>query len=424
MDVERLQDEISGHLIHMTVCDLIETCQFIKASEASMAKGKTRRHYMRIVNEVIDELVETESEEAVTQFLQATKRFVSELEKKRDNAEAQNTSEKDPQPEQQLTNLKRQYHAMQEKFQETSRMIEEQIKELNTKSQDSNDSHSKQEPIAVPQRLHHGNLPEVTIRKDFRIAGQIGEKEQKDKLSYTNLMYQIDMGLQKGYPESEIVEAVVKAISPGLSLRGMLEMKNGLTLVQLRRILKSHYKEENASELYQQLINISQTSKETPQNFLFRAIELKDHLLFVSQGEGSDEHFSAELIQKKFLRSVGTGLRSDHIKFQLKQYLDDMSIPDEVLIEKTNEATNMEMEREQKQKKTQPSNSMKGKECQSNVLQCPQEPDVLTTTADTRSSSLTIQQLAKSNSELEKLILQMQKEMIEMKTLLQGSRTR
>lgn len=48
---------------------VIEICQFIKASEAFMAKGKTRRHYMRIVNGVIDELVETESEEAVTQFL-------------------------------------------------------------------------------------------------------------------------------------------------------------------------------------------------------------------------------------------------------------------------------------------------------------------------------------------------------------------
>lgn len=80
----------------------------------------------------------------------------------------------------------------------------------------------------------------MTIRKDFKIAGQIGEKEQKDKLFYTNLMHQIDIGLQKGYPKSKIVEAVVKAISPGLSLRGMLEMKNGLTLVQLRRILKSH----------------------------------------------------------------------------------------------------------------------------------------------------------------------------------------
>ncbi len=40
-------------------------------------------------------------------------------------------------------------------------------------------------------------LSEVTIRRDFKICGQIGEKGQKDKLSYTNLMHQIDRGLIK-----------------------------------------------------------------------------------------------------------------------------------------------------------------------------------------------------------------------------------
>lgn len=212
---------------------------------------------MRIINEVIDELVEAESEEMVTHFLQATKKFISGLEKRRDNAEVPSFGEEDPQPEQQLADLRQQYHTMQEKFQETSRIIEEQIKELSTKSKDSGDSQPKPVRAPLTQRLHPGSLPEMTIRKDFKITGQIGEKEQRDKLSYTNLMHQIDLGLQKGYPETEIVEAVVKAISPGLSLRGMLEMKNGLTLVLLWRILKSHYKEENASELYQQLLSIS-----------------------------------------------------------------------------------------------------------------------------------------------------------------------
>uniref|UniRef100_A0A8C5PHL5 CSD domain-containing protein n=1 Tax=Leptobrachium leishanense TaxID=445787 RepID=A0A8C5PHL5_9ANUR len=53
------------------------------------------------------------------------------------------------------------------------------------------------------------------------------------------------------------------------------------------------------------------------------------------------------------------------------------------------------MEREEKQKKSQSSSSMKGKECQSNAIQCPQEPSVLTTTADTtpQASNPTSQQL-------------------------------
>lgn len=46
--------------------------------------------------------------------------------------------------------------------------------------------------------------------------------------------------------------------------------------------------------------------------------------------EGGGEYFSIEHNQKKFLCSVGTGLISDHIKFQLRPYLDDSKISDEI----------------------------------------------------------------------------------------------
>ena len=46
----------------------------------------------------------------------------------------------------------------------------------------------------------------VVIRREFRINGQIGELGQKDKLSYTNLMHQIDTGKRKGHGDAEIVE--------------------------------------------------------------------------------------------------------------------------------------------------------------------------------------------------------------------------
>lgn len=67
--------------------------------------------------------------------------------------------------------------------------------------------------------------PEVVIRRDFRINGQIGKLGQKDKLSYTNLMHQIETGKCKGHNDAEIAEAMVRAATPGLSLRDMLESK-------------------------------------------------------------------------------------------------------------------------------------------------------------------------------------------------------
>ena len=100
-----------------------------------------------------------------------------------------------------------------------------------------------------------------------------------DKLSYNNLVHQIESGLRKGHGESDVIEAVIRAISPGLKLRDMLEIKHDLTLPQLKRILKGHYKEDDASDLVQKLISISQDPKESAQDFLFRTIELKDRLL-------------------------------------------------------------------------------------------------------------------------------------------------
>lgn len=146
----------------------------------------------------------------------------------------------------------------------------------------------------------------------------------------------------------------------------MLEVKSDLTLPKLKTILKGHFKEDSSADLYHRLLNVTQDNRESPQNFLFRAIELKERLLLVSR-EGLDEQYSSELIQKKFLRSVSTGLLSDHIKFQLKPYLDDQNITDETLINKMNEAASVESERQNKQKKYTSNKAPKINELQTEV---------------------------------------------------------
>lgn len=50
------------------------------------------------------------------------------------------------------------------------------------------------------------------------------------------------MGEEKGHSETEIVVAVIRTISLGLSLRDLLEIKRGLTLGKPLTILKGHYK--------------------------------------------------------------------------------------------------------------------------------------------------------------------------------------
>ena len=57
------------------------------------------------------------------------------------------------------------------------------------------------------------------LRREFKISGQIGEPGQTEKLTFVSLMHQIDSGLKRAYQENEIVDAVIRVISPHSSLR-------------------------------------------------------------------------------------------------------------------------------------------------------------------------------------------------------------
>ena len=49
----------------------------------------------------------------------------------------------------------------------------------------------------------------VKAKPSVLISGQIGEPGQKDKLTYVSLTYQIDSGLERGYSDKDICDAVI-----------------------------------------------------------------------------------------------------------------------------------------------------------------------------------------------------------------------
>ena len=60
------------------------------------------------------------------------------------------------------------------------------------------------------------------------------------QINFYSLIHQYDATVAKGYYDSEICQAVIKAIGPGMTLRGLLECKPDLNLLNLRKILHSH----------------------------------------------------------------------------------------------------------------------------------------------------------------------------------------
>ena len=151
------------------------------------------------------------------------------------------------------------------------------------------------------------------LKRDFKISGQIGEAGQQDKLTYVALIHQIDLGLTKGYKESEVVEAVIKAISPHSTLRNYVLTLPDRSLAKLLKILHVFFQEKMSAELYQDLVTTCtcQQPKESAQQFLLRLLDSRNKVLFASQEEGSQFEYSQKLVQNTFIKSLETGLRDE-----------------------------------------------------------------------------------------------------------------
>ena len=185
-------------------------------------------------------------------------------------------------------------------------------------------------------------------RKDLRIVGQIGETGQKDKLSFTSLARQLEAAVRDNRKEAEIVDAILKAISPGLRLRSYLEGMTDLTLGKLRRLLRAHYQEKDATALFHELTGAAQANGETPQQYLLRLLDLRQKIIFASQEDNSGLVYNPALVQQMFTKSFCTGLQGLSIRAKMEHLLADGKITDEVLMERLNIAVATEVEVKQK----------------------------------------------------------------------------
>ena len=116
--------------------------------------------------------------------------------------------------------------------------------------------------------------PESSILvREFKISGQIGEPGQHNKLTYVLLIHQIDSGLEKGYSEKEVCDAIVKSISPHSSLRNFILTLPLHLLGKLQSILCVSFQEKTASDLFQVMVTTIQEPIETMQQFLSTYIQ-------------------------------------------------------------------------------------------------------------------------------------------------------
>jgi len=344
--LENLHLEVEEKICQFSVEKLKDLAEYLKMDvSANVEKG--RRALARNIREEFDKLVE-QHEDRLT-YLKETLSYIAGKE------QAENG-------EKNYDVAKKEYEELQLKF---SKMVEEQNtlleiahKKLEATKSKINETEGSVTPQTVSTNSINYNV-EAALRREFRIVGTIGGDSTKDKLTFVGLIRQIDSGLLKGYDDREIIDAVVRAVSSTSKLKAYLEMTSEITLPKLRKILRAHYQEKSGSELYQELTSLVQGQKESPSDFLLRAMSLREKIIFTSQEETGIQ-YDVSLIRSLFKHSVETGLRDESLRNKLRPVLHITEITDELLMENLNKFVSEENERQLKlsSRNTKPSPSL------------------------------------------------------------------
>lgn len=255
-----------------------------------------------------------------------------------------------------LDSLIKEIVEIKEKTNSEQKELEKQLQEIELKRKEieqklSKSSFEKQSKPSPETKT--GNSTVVSelasmLIKEFKIQGTIGEPGQKDKLTYQSLIAQIEAGLHRKYSDKEVILAVIRAVQPGLQLRSYLESVNDLTLERLRKLLRFHYHEKSATELYQSLTSAAQRPNEDPQSFLMRALTIRQKILFASKEADSGITYDSASVQSLFLHALETGLKDETIRAKIRPILSRKNVTDEELIESMCLAVSAETERSNK----------------------------------------------------------------------------
>lgn len=169
-------------------------------------------------------------------------------------------------------------------------------------------------------------------RREFKVhGGQIGD--QSSEVSYSSISRQIEEGVREGFADIEVVRGVLRIIKPG-TFKDMLSNKDDLAIPELKGFLRSHLGEKPTTEMFQELMCARQAEQESPQQFLYRMIGLKQRLLFQSKQASTDISYDPKTIQEVFLNTVYQGLGAKHtdLRQRLRPLVSNSQVTDEEIL--------------------------------------------------------------------------------------------
>ena len=325
-EAEKLEISVLGGLYSVTEENLKKWLSHLNITDT---ESKTKRQVLKLARNAIETGVQVKSEEEAVEYLKILQSFIFDALPPLEDDEAT----EDPEKNADITHWEKKLAAIEAKK-------EKQISDLKLKldhlklGNHANSLFAEVQDAEKPLNLNL-NLDTKTclFRKELKISGSIGHPNETNKLTFITLIHQIDAAVAKGSHDSEICEAVIKAISPGMTLRGFLECKPDLNLLTLKKILHSHFKEKSATDLYKSLTTLAQLPSEDPHMSLFRGLELRQKVIFASKAiNPKNPCYTVKMIQEHFLRAIETGMREEAVRAKLRPYLQTCNIEHDKLI--------------------------------------------------------------------------------------------
>ena len=149
----------------------------------------------------------------------------------------------------------------------------------------------------------------------LKLSGTIGGSKS---ISYEDLNFQIKNAVKQGYPEQQMVGAIIRAISSDAEdLRTLFELRaDNLNLGEMLAVLEPILKEKDSASYFSELCNAIQNSTQTCMEFVV-GLSLKEKILVRSVKEGTP--FDKNMLMNQLMKTLYSGIRNTNIRSEIRE---------------------------------------------------------------------------------------------------------
>jgi hypothetical protein len=168
--------------------------------------------------------------------------------------------------------------------------------------------------------------PEVNLssalRRELKISGAIDGTETG--LSFISVMRQIEGAQKRGYPEQEIIDAVISAMPMGHHLRSFLEASS-FNLEKIKELLRQHLRQPSTTELFSKLTQSVQLPNESGSDFVLRLMDLRERTKLSAAAKDAGVFYPSELVDQMFKQALSTGFRDIELRLKVQELIKEQN---------------------------------------------------------------------------------------------------